>query len=163
MGHRVLQRHAEVVGRYTYPGTELVLKVRADRIDRLADRSMAIIDYKTGTPPSSAEVADGRAPQLPLEAAILQNGGFEDIAPGTVSALTYWRLSGGSTAGEVKPIKGDPATLAADALDNTEALLRAFLLGHRRFIARPHPRRSPMRRDHDHLARVAEWGNADEE
>lgn len=163
MGHRVLQRHAEVVGRYTYPGTELVLKVRADRIDRLADRSMAIIDYKTGTPPSSAEVADGRAPQLPLEAAILQNGGFEYIASGTVSALTYWRLSGGSTAGEVKPIKGDPATLAADALDNTEALLRAFLLGHRRFIARPHPRRSPMRRDHDHLARVAEWGNADEE
>jgi ATP-dependent helicase/nuclease subunit B len=49
--------------------------------------------------------------------------------------------------------------LAADALDNTEALLRDFLLGNRRFMARPHPRRSPVRRDHDHLARVAEWGS----
>jgi ATP-dependent helicase/nuclease subunit B len=99
---------------------------------------------------------------LPLEAAIAERGGFEGVEPAPSSALTYWRLSGGSTAGEVKPVKGDPMALAADALDNTEALLRDFLLGNRRFMARPHPRRSPVRRDHDHLARVAEWGNEGE-
>ncbi|MBO1075172.1 double-strand break repair protein AddB [Roseomonas marmotae] len=162
-GHRIMHRYAEVAGRLTLQGTGLSLKVRADRIDRLADRSLALIDYKTGTPPSSSEVADGRAPQLPLEAAIAERGGFEGIEPASVSALTYWRLSGGGTPGEVKPVKGDPAALAADALDQTEALLRAFLLGNRRFTARPHPRRSPVRRDHDHLARVAEWGSAEGE
>ncbi|MFC7608144.1 hypothetical protein [Teichococcus aestuarii] len=62
----------------------------------------------------------------------------------------------------MKPVAGEPEALAADALDNTIALLRDFLLGERRFIARPHPRRKPVRTDHDHLARVAEWGNTDE-
>jgi ATP-dependent helicase/nuclease subunit B len=161
-GHRILQRHAEVPGRLELRGTGIFLKVRADRIDRLCDHTLALIDYKTGTPPSSGEVADGRAPQLPLEAAIAEHGGFEGIPPAATSALTYWRLSGGGTAGEVKPVKGDPMALAADALDNTEALLRDFLLGNRRFMARPHPRRSPVRRDHDHLARVAEWGSEGE-
>jgi ATP-dependent helicase/nuclease subunit B len=160
--HRIMARHAEVKGGLKLAGG-VSLKVRADRIDRLADRSLSIIDYKTGTPPSNAEVADGRAPQLPLEAAIADVGGFEGIAPEHVSALTYWRLTGGSTAGEVRPVKGDPATLAADARDNTEALLQGFLLGNRRFMARPHPRRKPPRADYDHLARVAEWGSEEGE
>jgi ATP-dependent helicase/nuclease subunit B len=160
--HRIMARHAEVKGGLSLAGG-LSLKVRADRIDRLADRSLSIIDYKTGTPPTNAEVADGRAPQLPLEAAIAAVGGFEGIEPEHVSALTYWRLTGGSTAGEVRPVKGDPATLAADARDNTEALLQGFLLGNRRFMARPHPRRKPPRTDYDHLARVAEWGSEEGE
>jgi len=160
--HRIMARHAEVKGGLSLAGG-LSLKVRADRIDRLADRSLSIIDYKTGTPPTNAEVADGRAPQLPLEAAIAAVGGFEGIEPEHVSALTYWRLTGGSTAGEVRPVKGDPAALAADARDNTEALLQGFLLGTRRFMARPHPRRKPVRNDYDHLARVAEWGSEEGE
>jgi ATP-dependent helicase/nuclease subunit B len=160
---RIMSRHAEVPGRLELRGTGIFLKVRADRIDRLVDHSLSIIDYKTGTPPNNVEVTDGRAPQLPLEAAIAEHGGFSGIEGSHVSGLTYWRLTGGSTAGEVRPVKGDPATLAADALDNTEALLRGFLLGNRRFLARPHPRRKPQRTDHDHLARTAEWGNGEEE
>lgn len=162
LGHRIMARHVEVKGGLKLNGG-LFLKGRADRIDRLADRSLAIMDYKTGTPPTNAEVADGRAPQLPLEAAIAESGGFDGIEPGHVSALTYWRLTGGSTAGEVRPVKGDAATLAADARDNTEALLQSFLLGRRPFLARPHPRRKPPRNDYDHLARVAEWGSEEGE
>jgi len=160
--HRIRRRHAEVKGQLGIAGGEVTLKVRADRIDEVADGTLVILDYKTGTPPSAKEVTDGRAPQMPLEAAIATAGGFEKVPPHPVSAMAHWRLTGGSTPGEVRPVKGDPGTLAADALDNTEELVRGFLLGHRRFIARPHPRRRPQRTDHDHLARVAEWGNAEE-
>ncbi len=44
--------------------------VLADRIDRLADGSLCIIDYKTGVVPNEGELQRGEAPQLPLEAAI---------------------------------------------------------------------------------------------
>ncbi|KAA2213447.1 double-strand break repair protein AddB [Teichococcus oryzae] len=166
-GERIRRRHAEMPGRLSIAGGAVDLKVRADRIDELADGTLAIIDYKTGTPPGNKDVEEGRAPQMPLEAAIAAAGGFQRpgraVPARPVSALTYWRLTGGATPGEVKPVKGDPGALAADALDNTEALVRGFLLERRRFVARPHPRRTPQRSDHDHLARVAEWGTAGDE
>ena len=160
---RIRRRHAEIAGGLELARGALLLKVRADRIDLLADRSLSIIDYKTGTPPSDKEATDGRAPQLPLEAAIAQAGGFQGLEAARVSALAHWRLTGGGTPGVIKPLKGDPGTLADDALDQTEALLHGFLLGSRAFLARPHPARSPVRTDHDHLARVAEWGASEED
>ncbi|MXP65724.1 double-strand break repair protein AddB [Roseomonas sp. M0104] len=161
-GHRIRRRHAEVPGQLDIAGGQVRLKVRADRIDELADGSLALIDYKTGTPPTTKEIMDGRAPQMALEAAIAEAGGFKDLDPHAVSALAHWRLTGGSTPGEVQPVKAEPAALAADALDNTVELVRGFLLGQRRFVSRPHPRRRPQRTEHDHLARLAEWGSAEE-
>ena len=51
--------------------------------------------------------------------------------------------------------------LAAAARQGQEQLLAGFLLGDRAFLARPHPKRAPRSRDYDHLARVAEWNQAD--
>ncbi|WP_207553479.1 PD-(D/E)XK nuclease family protein, partial [Teichococcus deserti] len=161
-GRKIRHRHAEVPGHLDILQGAVRLKVRADRLDELADRTLALIDYKTGTPPSAKEITDGRAPQMPLEAAIAEAGGFSKVEPAPVSAMAHWRLTGGGTPGEVKPIKGEASALGADALDQTAALARAFLLGDRRFVARPHPGRKPRRGDHDHLARVAEWGAVDE-
>ncbi len=54
----------EVSGNLTYDGVKL--KGRADRIDRLADGSLAIVDYKTGAPPHPAHGAGRfRAPAWP--------------------------------------------------------------------------------------------------
>lgn len=161
-GRRIRRRHAELPGHLEIAGKRVKLKVRADRLDELADGTIALIDYKTGTPPTGKEMTDGRAPQMPLEAAIAEAGGFQGIAGAPVSGLAHWRLTGGGTPGEVKPVKGDPGTLGADALEQTTALVQGFLLGHRRFIARPHPRRRPQRSEHDHLARFAEWGTAED-
>ena len=47
----------------------------------------------------------GFAPQLPLEGAILRDGGFKGLR-GSAAALEYWRLSGGDPAGERCPIAG---------------------------------------------------------
>ena len=66
--------------------TDFVLRGRADRIERRHDGTISILDYKTGRVPKQGEVEDGRAPQLPLEAAMAEAGAFADLH-GTVDEL----------------------------------------------------------------------------
>ncbi len=49
-------------------GSSFRLRGRADRIDVLHDGSLAIVDYKTGQPPSGQHVGTGLEPQLTLTA-----------------------------------------------------------------------------------------------
>ncbi len=60
----------------------------ADRIERRRDGSYAILDYKTGQARTEKQVRTGLAPQLTLEAAILREGKFSDLAPGSVSEIS---------------------------------------------------------------------------
>ena len=59
-----------------------VLSARADRIERRRDGTFAILDYKTGQPPTGKQVRMGLSPQLTLEAAILREGGFDGHSGG---------------------------------------------------------------------------------
>ena len=68
------------------------IKARADRIDRLPDGTLAIIDYKTGKPPSGKMVADGFALQLGLIGLIAAEGGVAGVS-GMPRAFEYWSLS----------------------------------------------------------------------
>jgi ATP-dependent helicase/nuclease subunit B len=141
------------------------LKARADRLDRFGSGELGILDYKTGTLPTEGAITDGTAPQLPLEAAIAIRGGFAGLPAAPVRSLVYWRLTGGQEAGEVKPVQTEAAEiqdLSDRALESLAALVDAFLLGTRAFIARPHPARAPRGGDYDHLSRVAEWSEAEE-
>lgn len=135
------------------------LTATADRIDLLRDGTLAILDYKTGAPPSPKEVAAGYAPQLPLEAVIAMRGGFDGVPARPVSALTYWRLKGGEVGGEEKPAHKDkaPEDLAAEAVAGLEALVRVFDDPRTPYEARPHPDFAPTYSDYLHLARVKEW------
>ena len=83
------------------------LTAKADRIDRLGDGRLAIIDYKTGRPPSADLVRRGLAPQLPLEAIIADQGGFPNIPAAVTGELAYLRLSGGNPPGEFLPALGE--------------------------------------------------------
>lgn len=164
----ILASHTELEGRLVLarPGGEVLLKARADRLDLLAAGGLAILDYKTGEPPGPKALADGTAPQLPLEAAIALAGGFAGLAPAPVRRLDHWKLSGGQEAGEAKPMAEgaeEVAALAATALDRLGRLVDGFLLGERAFLARPHPARAPRGGDYDHLARIAEWAEIAEE
>ncbi len=58
------------------PGGRFTLVGRADRIERRADGTLAILDYKTGHTPGTKEIEAGLAPQLTLEAAMAQTGAF---------------------------------------------------------------------------------------
>ncbi|KZB66993.1 double-strand break repair protein AddB [Thalassospira lucentensis] len=135
---------------------------RADRIDMLRDGGIAIIDYKTGMPPSQTDVASGFAPQLPLEAAIAQDGGFKDVPAGPPASMAFWKLSGGDPAGEIREIdtkrmKTTPAELARDAVAGVNVLAKAFADEKTPYLSVPHPDHAPKYSDYVHLARLREW------
>ncbi len=151
-------------GAYEFPVGERMfrLRTRADRIEALNDGRYAVIDFKTGTPPTDKQVASGLAPQLTLEAAILRNGGFKGIPAGApVAELTYVRLNGGDPAGEryKKQFKDSAPDQEAD-----KALARLRSVAEK-FENPDEPYRSFTRpewvgrtySDYDHLARVKEW------
>ena len=147
---------------FTGPGGAFTLIAKADRIDRLRDGSLAIIDYKTGTPPGKTEVEAGYAPQLPLEAAMALKGVFAEIPSGTVSALSFWHLHGRKSGGAECPIKANLAELAAQAANGLAQLIATFDNPATPYEARPNPDIAPVYSDYLHLARVKEWSAGDE-
>ena len=88
------------------PGGAFELIGRADRIELRAGLGLAILDYKTGTPPNQAEVDAGLAPQLLLEAAMAQAGAFGAELVGPAAELIYWHLSGGFDPGASLAVQG---------------------------------------------------------
>src|ERR1700722_6966619 len=82
-------------------GTPFKLSARADRIDFLRSGGARIIDYKSGAPPKAKDVKAGFSPQLTLEAAMLQQGGFEGLPPLQTEQAIYLKL-GGAAGGEEK-------------------------------------------------------------
>ncbi|MGH6702108.1 MAG: PD-(D/E)XK nuclease family protein, partial [Bradyrhizobium sp.] len=147
-----------------------ILSARADRIERHHDRSFAILDYKTGQPPTGKQVRMGLSPQLTLEAAILREGGFAGIPAGSsVSELGYVRLSGNNPPGEQKPLelkvnKSDtpqlPDAAAGEARTKLEALIRAFEDEAQAYTSLNLSMWANRYGSYDDLARIKEWSAA---
>ncbi|MDD3798732.1 MAG: double-strand break repair protein AddB [Novosphingobium sp.] len=64
---------------------------RADRIDRFANGELAVVDYKTGGPPSAAMVEKGFALQLGLIGLMAKANGIAGVS-GTPTHFEYWSL-----------------------------------------------------------------------
>lgn len=133
----------------------------ADRVDLLKGGGIEIIDYKTGGVPSMKEVELGYAPQLSLEAVIAEHAGFEGLAADTVTALSYWRLTGGDPAGAVKIFAKDLQSLSEDAFMGLTALVESFDKLETAYAAIPVPAYKPRFNDFDHLERVLEWSDSE--
>ena len=161
---RLCASEVEVEGCLTLP-SGFTLRARADRIDFRTDGGVEILDYKTGAPPTTLEVYSGLSPQLPLEAAILQDGRFatregKALPTQKVTGLYYWRLSGGEPAGEIKVIgsvKMPVADIIAGTLTRVEDMVAAFDDPQMPYRARPAGVRPLKYNDYEHLARVREW------
>ena len=137
------------------------LYCRADRIDVMKDGSVRLIDYKTGQVPKEKEVVAGYSPQLPLEAAILQKNGFEQIKGKNTSSLEYWRLRGAQDGGKTSVLKESPDTLAEQALERLIDLINTYDDEKTPYLATPDTSVSLKYNDYDHLARFDEWATAD--
>lgn len=137
------------------------LSGRVDRIDRNADGTLEIIDYKTGAAPTKTMVYAGYEPQLPLLAMIAENGGFERIGPAPASSLSYWELRGGKESEKVTTFATDVDGLVERARDGLEKLVETFSNPDTPYEAVPKPRYAPRYDDYAHLARLAEWGRVD--
>ncbi len=138
------------------------LTARADRIDETESGALVIYDYKTGGLPRQIHVTELYAPQLPLEAAIAEAGGFAELGPRDVEDLVYIRASGRQEGGDEQAASPTSArTLSAKALEDLQRLVAYF-----EDPATPY---DVKRRagggfanayrydDYEHLARVQEW------
>ncbi|KPF91112.1 helicase [Novosphingobium sp. AAP83] len=138
---------------------------RADRIDKLADGTIGVVDYKTGKPPSGKMVEQGFALQLGLLGLIAQGGGIAGVA-GEPARFEYWSLGRNKEGSfgymdtpvlEGKKKSGIPLEdfliKTADYLRDAIAL---WLLGDEPFTARKNPDLAGYS-DYDQLMRLDEW------
>ncbi|THD46413.1 MAG: double-strand break repair protein AddB [Bradyrhizobium sp.] len=156
-GRRVL---IERGGKFPFPladGSSFELTARADRIEFLAGGGAALIDYKTGAPPSKREVEIGLAPQLTLTAKMLAEGAFAGAPAATVVEALYFKL-GGAKGGEAKPLNPDALpTMVAEHFAGLIELLDQFADPGTPYLSRVMPKFIGRAGDYDHLARVKEW------
>ncbi len=161
----VVERHAEIDGalELATPARAFRLKGRADRIDVLTDGSLAIYDFKTGSPPTERQVFAGLTPQMTLEAGMARAGAFgKDWTGASVSELAWLGLGriGRSEPYQSAVKRGETADrLGERALAMLNALVAAYDLPDRGYLSRARPmmERAPYTGDYDHLARVREW------
>jgi ATP-dependent helicase/nuclease subunit B len=137
----------------------------ADRIDRVADGAIAIVDYKTGLPPSKKQVAAGLALQLGLIALIAERGGFAGVK-GKADAFEYWSLGRAkdrSFGFRTSPTGAKDGIAAEDfvayARRQLDEAVATWLTGDAPFRAKRHPDYAYA--DYDHLMRLEEWQGRD--
>jgi ATP-dependent helicase/nuclease subunit B len=152
---------AEVDGRFSFDG--VTLRGRADRIDQLPNGELAIVDYKTGGPPSAKQVMEGYALQLGLIAHLAQSNGFDGVQ-GIPTAFEYWSQArqSGKSYGYVsspnllrgKPVM-EPSEFVAHMYEQYETAIGDWLLGDKAFTAKVAP--DYAWGDYDQLMRLEEW------
>jgi len=144
------------------PAGAFKLTAKADRIDRLAGGAgLAIIDYKSGQPPTGPEVKDGKAPQLPLEALIAEAGGFDGLAASQVASLVYWHMSERVLRKDVTA-KNVAQDLIEEAQAGLQALIDIFDNPQTPYLCRPRLEWAPKYSDYEHFSRIKEWGASGE-
>ena len=131
---------------------------RVDRIDRLPDGGIAIIDYKTGQPPTQKAVTEGFALQLGLLGLIGRSGGFKGVE-GEPEAFEYWSLARhrGQFGRLMRPDKDmGPGEFLDHAYRNFAEAAERWLTGTEPFTAKLNPAYAPYG-DYDQLMRLEEW------
>jgi len=153
----------EVNGTWTFPRPELTdftLSAQADRIERRVGGSLAILDFKTGNPPSDKEIKSGLSQQMPLQALIAQEGGFKDVPADEVSELTYVAVKAKPevrVVGTSKVLEKSPTELADDARNGLVRLINAYSDPERAYLSAPRAQFVQYEGDYGRLARRAEW------
>ncbi|HEY8602957.1 double-strand break repair protein AddB [Tsuneonella suprasediminis] len=145
----------------------VTIRGRIDRLDRLEDGSYAVVDYKTGRPPSGAQVEAGYALQLGTLGLMVENGGFAK-AIGKATRFEYWSL-GRSDKSETgfgyvtTPIREGakrsgiaPDIFLPKAREYLDDALNRWILGNEPFTARLNPD-APGYATYDQLMRLDEW------
>ena len=147
---------AEEFGEAEVAGVSLFGKV--DRIDRLPDGRLAIVDYKTGQAPAKKAVAEGFALQLGLLALIARDGGFKGVQ-GEAGLHEYWSLAkkNGKIGYRQSPDGDDgPDGFATHAYVHFAEAAGKWLLGDEPFQAKLNAAYAPYE-DYDQLMRLEEW------
>ena len=127
-----------------------------DRIDRLPDGRLHLIDYKTGTPPS-AEKQKQFAKQLLLAAVMADKGGFADLGPSDVEQISYIGLNAGKSVEDTVITEA----IIAEHWEKLIALISRYLRRSTGYTARRALFESRFEGSYDHLSRYGEWQMSD--
>jgi ATP-dependent helicase/nuclease subunit B len=152
----------------------ILVRGRIDRVDRLRDGRLVVIDYKTGSPPPKKRIRAGYALQLGLAGLMAETGGIKD-ADGEVAGYEYWSLARSKRKGEAQSFgyietpfgknstNGGPdaSNFAAFAEEEAHKAIACWINGPEPFTAKLKPEYAAYK-DYDQLMRLAEWmGNTD--
>ena len=140
----------EIMGSLPIAGTDVTVTAKADRIDIGPGGSVAIYDYKTGTPPTKNQ-QKAFDKQLMIEAAMLDRGAFAGFEGHRTGRAAYIGL-GSKPA--VVPVELDHPTW-----DELVEMISAWSDPARGYSSRiaPPPASRDYAGDYDHLARRGEW------
>ena len=164
MGRTVVA--SEVWGDMEYKGVRI--HGRADRIDAIEGGELAVVDYKTGMPPSRAMVKQGFSLQLGLIGMIARGGGFQGVS-GEPVEFEYWSLGKdvkrrdengfGYVSSPFRTERAD-GVVKEEFLDVTAGYLAdaidRWIIGSDPFTARLNPDIGGYN-DYDQLMRLEEW------
>jgi len=137
---------------------DFMISARADRIERRLDGQVDVIDFKTGQPPSKAQVSSMRKTQMLVEALIIAKGGFRDVPAGAeIRSLEYWHLEGKpDNGGDRKPVLPDRFDIE-EIETHIRSLFEIFSNADTPYLSEPNVRAKPDFSDVRHLARIREW------
>jgi double-strand break repair protein AddB len=128
------------------------LEGQPDRIDRLPDGRLRVIDYKTGTPPTE-EMQERFDKQLLLIAAMIHHGAFPDLRGSEVARISYVGL--GSSPKIVETEITEP--LIARVWEGLYRLIGSYSRRDRGYTARRALFSAREGGDYDQLSRFGEW------
>ena len=146
----------ETQGSVHLDGLNFTLFGTPDRIDRLPDGSLHLIDYKNGSPPSATQQKTYEK-QLLLAAAMAERGGFTDFGPSNVSSISYVGLGAGEKAVDTEMTPDTTAEVWAKLI----TLISRYLSRTTGYTSRRAMFETRYPGDYDHLARFGEWQMSD--
>ncbi|WP_321365334.1 double-strand break repair protein AddB [uncultured Celeribacter sp.] len=146
----------EAKGAMHLPEIDFSLTCKADRIDRKKDDTFVIYDYKTGDPPTEKQTKIFNI-QLHLEAAMMEDGKFENVPMGRVSEVAYLGLKDGLPE-TVLPL--EPAEIAK-VKEKLVQLITSYEDPELGYSARRMMKTVRYETDFEHLSRYGEWSDAD--
>lgn len=145
------------------------LKAKVDRIDLGPDERLEVLDFKTGTIPSTKQVASMISPQLPVTAAIIASQPQEAPIPQRAATDFSYVHAGGRRprqAPAINPAQSDPFALSDKARATVVKLYEQFAEQERPYLSKPRVQfigpAARYAQPYDQLARRGEWSNVQE-
>ncbi|MCI4645443.1 MAG: double-strand break repair protein AddB [Hyphomonadaceae bacterium] len=136
------------------------LSAQADRIEIREGGALAILDFKTGKPPSDKVIGVGLSQQMPLQVLIARAGGFADVPASAVTELTYVSVRARPEVrmvGTGRDLKKSPMELADEAQAGLERLITGYMRATQAYLSAPRAQFVQYEGDYGRLARRAEW------
>lgn len=144
-------------------GAPFALTAKADRIELRQDGTLAILDFKTGRFATDAQISAGLDQQMPLQALIAQNGGFDTVPAATVSELGYVSFKSAYDAVTIGESPRSPLydVTPGDLAETARAGLSRLINGYRKpetaYLSAPRVQFIKFDYGYNRLARRDEW------